>query len=304
MNDALKLNQLNSFVAVVEAGSFTRGAQRSGQSKALVSLHVKQLETELGVSLLHRSTRSLSLTETGTRFYQDCLQVLQAAQLAVENARNDQQSLRGTLRISASAGYGSSVIVPALAQFAMQHPDLKIEYLGADQYSDLVAEGLDLAIRIGPGLLDNNYRARKIDQFRLVVVGAPALLQRYPVPEGPQDLLSFPWVGRPQSHEIPLVFDEDGMGRQTLLPTPQVRANQFFAIQAFAEAGVGLAALPPQLVQQALATGRLHQLLPEYQLPRYEVFAVYPNTQHPPVKVRALIDFLLKYIAEPTSKSV
>lgn len=298
MGDALKLNQLNSFVAVVEAGSFTRGALRSGQSKALVSLHIKQLESELGVSLLHRSTRSLSLTETGVRFYQDCLQVLQTAQLAIENARNDQQSLRGSLRISASAGYGSSVIVPALAQFAILHPALKIEYLGADQYSDLVAEGLDLAIRIGPGLLDNNYRARKLDQFRLVVVGAPSLLQKFPAPSGPQDLLSFPWVGRPQSLEIPLVFDVDGKGSQTLLPTPHVRANQFFAIQAFVEAGVGLAALPPQLVRQALIAGRLSQLLPEYQLPHYEVFAVYPNTQHPPVKVRALIDFLLEYIAK------
>lgn len=298
MGDALKLNQLNSFVAVVEAGSFTRGALRSGQSKALVSLHIKQLESELGVSLLHRSTRSLSLTETGVRFYQDCLQVLQTAQLAIENARNDQQSLRGSLRISASAGYGSSVIVPALAQFAILHPALKIEYLGADQYSDLVAEGLDLAIRIGPGLLDNNYRARKLDQFRLVVVGAPSLLQKFPAPSGPQDLLSFPWVGRPQPLEIPLVFDVDGKGSQTLLPTPHVRANQFFAIQAFVEAGVGLAALPPQLVRQALIAGRLSQLLPEYQLPRYEVFAVYPNTQHPPVKVRALIDFLLEYIAK------
>ncbi|CNE30556.1 LysR family transcriptional regulator [Yersinia intermedia] len=298
MNDALKLNQLNSFVAVVEAGSFTRGALRSGQSKALVSLHVKQLESELGVSLLHRNTRSLSLTEIGTRFYQDCLHVLQAAQLAIENARNHQQSLRGTLRISASAGYGSSVIVPALAQFAILQPALKIEYLGSEQYNDLVAEGLDLAIRIGSGLQDNNYRARKIDQFRLVVVAAPDLLQRYPTPRGPQDLLSFPWVGRPKSLEIPLVFDADGKERQTLLPTPHVRANQFFAIKAFAEAGVGLAALPPQLVQQALTAGRLCQLLPEYQLPRYEIFAVYPNTSHPPIKVRALIDFLLEYIAE------
>jgi DNA-binding transcriptional LysR family regulator len=298
MNQALKLNQLNSFVAVVESGSFTQGAQRSGQSKALVSLHVKQLESELGVELLHRSTRRLSLTETGARFYQDCLQILQSAQQAMENARKEQQSLRGTLRISASAGYGSSTVVPALAQFAMQQPELQIEYLGSDQYSDLVAEGLDLAIRIGPGLLDNNYRARKIDQFRLIVVAAPTLLQNNPEPSTPQDLLAYPWIGRPLPLEIPLEFIDPFNGKQTLLPTPKIRANQFFAMKAFAEAGVGLAALPPQLVQEALSSGRLRQLLPEYQLPSYEVFAVYADTQYPSLKVRKVIDFLLAYIAE------
>jgi DNA-binding transcriptional LysR family regulator len=206
MDEALKLNQIHSFVAVVESGSFTRGAERSGLSKALVSLHLKQLEAGLGVALLSRSTRSLSLTEAGARFYQDCQQILNATQQAVDRVRQDQASLQGSLRISASAGYGASTIVPALARFSRQHPAVSIDYLGADEYSDLVADGLDLAIRIGPGLENNDYKARKIDQFQLIVVAAPALLQSHPAPKTPQDLLRFPWVSRPPSQAVPLTF--------------------------------------------------------------------------------------------------
>jgi DNA-binding transcriptional LysR family regulator len=297
MDEALKLNQIHSFVAVVESGSFTRGAERSGLSKALVSLHLKQLEAGLGVALLSRSTRSLSLTEAGARFYQDCQQILNATQQAVDRVRQDQASLQGSLRISASAGYGASTIVPALARFSRQHPAVSIDYLGADEYSDLVADGLDLAIRIGPGLENNDYKARKIDQFQLIVVAAPALLQSHPAPKTPQDLLRFPWVSRPPSQAVPLTFLHPKQKAQVLRPAASIRANQYFALQSFVEAGVGLAALPPRLVASALREGRLCQLLPDYQLPVYEVYAVYPNTRHPSSKVRTLIDFLVEDIA-------
>jgi len=297
MDSSLKLNQIESFVAVVESGSFTRAAERSGQSKALLSLHLKQLESELGVALLNRSTRRLSLTEAGERFYQDCQPILNATQYAVERARQEQDSLQGSLRISASAGYGSSAIVPALARFSLRHPELRIDYHGADEYSDLVAEQLDVAIRIGPGLVSNGYRARKIDQFQLIIVAAPALLQHYPTPRRPQDLLKFPWVERPQAQSVPLVFQHEKYPEQVLRPAAHIRANQYFALQSCIEAGVGLAALPPRLVASAILDGRLCRLLPEFQLPVYEVFAIYPNTRHPSSKVRALIDFLLQDLA-------
>jgi DNA-binding transcriptional LysR family regulator len=175
----VSLNRLNAFVAVVEAGSFTAAAEQLAQSKAVVSFNIKQLEAELGVSLLTRSTRRLELTDVGQRFYRDCQNVLREAQEAIDTARKAHVGLGGTLRITTTTEYGVHAVVPALAAFARENPLLEIRHASSSQREDLISERFDLAIRLGR-LEDSSYRASLIETFDIVAVAAPDYLKRVP----------------------------------------------------------------------------------------------------------------------------
>ena len=158
----ISLDRLGIFIAIVDAGSLTAAAAVLGQSKAVVSFNLKQLEAELGVSLLTRSTRSLALTDVGRRFYEDCQRVLSEAQGAIETARQGHQGLRGTLRLTTTVEYGSRTVIPALIAFAAAHPQLQIQHSSSSSHEDLISGGYDLAIRMG-SLNDSSYRAAQDD---------------------------------------------------------------------------------------------------------------------------------------------
>lgn len=168
----LNLQRLAIFAAVVEAGSFTAAAAALGQTKAVVSFNVKQLENELGVSLLARSTRRLSLTDAGERFYQRSLQLLQEAENVLDDVRRDHHGLSGVLRITSTPEYGALVVAPALAAFSRQHPRLRIQHVSSSYHADLISERFDVAIRLGQ-LADSSHRAALIDCFAIFPVAAP-----------------------------------------------------------------------------------------------------------------------------------
>lgn len=287
----INLNRLGMFVAVVEAGSFTAAADTLGAAKAVVSFNIKQLEKELGVALLTRSTRRLALTEAGEGFYAHCARLLQDADAAVDQARSGQADLSGSLRVTASVDYGSRIVAPALAAFARQHPALRVSYAASSVHADLIAERLDLAIRVGV-LEDSSYRATLLSRFHLLMVASPALLAEHGAPRTPQALAAMPWLanrpGRRDQWRL-----TDGRGREhALRVAPVAHADTASALMAFAEAGCGVAALPDWLVGEPLARGTLQRVLPSYALPRQEVHAVYPDTRHVSAKVRRFIDFL------------
>lgn len=287
----INLNRLAMFVAVVDAGSFTAAADALGTTKAVVSFNLKQLEQELGVALLTRSTRRLALTEAGEGFHAACLRLLHDADAAVDQVRAGQAALSGSLRVTASVDYGNRIVAPALAAFARLHPALRISYQASSAQADLIAERLDLAIRVG-ALADSSHRATAIGEFKLLLVASPALLAEHGAPRTPQALAALPWLANRQGR-IDHWQLRDSKGRDhALRVAPVAHAETASALLAFAEAGCGVAALPDWLVDEPLARGSLLRVLPSYALPRQPVYAVYPDTRHVSAKVRRFIDFL------------
>ncbi|QNK66521.1 LysR family transcriptional regulator [Variovorax sp. PAMC26660] len=300
----VSLNRLNAFVAVVEAGSFTAAAEQLAQSKAVVSFNIKQLEAELGVSLMTRSTRRLVLTDVGERFYRDCQEVLREAQEAIDTARKAHAGLSGTLRITTTTEYGVHAVVPALAAFARENPLLEIRHASSSQQEDLISERFDLAIRLGR-LQDSSYRASLIETFDIVAVAAPDYLQRVPgkAITTPDELGRAQWLGHsrlPSPRRWPLQTPQGG--RTTLeidTPAAMIVTDSASTLRAFALQGAGVALLPEWLVRDDIHARRLRRLLPDYRFPTQSVYALYPDTRHVPEKVRAFIDFLRAAVRTP-----
>lgn len=287
----INLNRLAMFVAVVEAGSFTAAADTLGTTKAVVSFNLKQLEQELGVALLTRSTRRLALTEAGEGFYAECARLLREADAAVDVARSGQATLSGSLRVTATVDYGNRIVAPALAAFARLHPALRVSYQASSAHADLIGDRLDLAIRVG-ALADSSYRATAIGQFKLLLVASPALLDEQGAPRTPQALAAMPWLAnRPGRSDHWRLNDSKGR-EHALRVAPVAHADTASALLSFAEAGCGVAALPDWLLEEPLARGTLLRVLPSYSLPSQQVYAVYPDTRHVSAKVRRFIDFL------------
>lgn len=287
----INLNRLGMFVAVVEAGSFTAAADTLGTTKAVLSFNLKQLEQELGVALLTRSTRRLALTEAGEGFHAECARLLREAEAAVDQARSGQAALSGSLRVTATVDYGNRIVAPALAAFARRHPALRVSYQASSAHADLIGDRLDLAIRVGM-LADSSYRATPIGQFKLVIVASPVLLAEHGAPRTLEALAAMPWLANRPGRRAQWRLT-DGRGREhALRVAPVAHADTASALLAFAEAGCGVAALPDWLLEEPLARGRLQRVLPTMSLPPQPVYAVYPDTRHVSAKVRRFIDFL------------
>ncbi len=176
----LNLQRMSLFIAVVDSGSFTAAAAASGQTKAVVSFNIRQLEKELGVTLLLRSTRRLTLTDAGVLFYQKGVNLLNAAKNLQDEVRASHSGLGGELRITTTSEFGEQVVIPVLAQFSQRHPDLRIRHMSSSHHADLIAERFDVAIRLG-SLTDSRYRAALISRFTILPVAAPQWLARHPV---------------------------------------------------------------------------------------------------------------------------
>ncbi|OML41520.1 LysR family transcriptional regulator [Salmonella enterica] len=285
----LNLQRMSLFIAVVDSGSFTAAAAASGQTKAVVSFNIRQLEKELGVTLLLRSTRRLTLTDAGVLFYQKGVNLLNAAKNLQDEVRASHSGLGGELRITTTPEFGEQVIIPLLAQFSQRHPDLRIRHMSSSHHADLIAERFDVAIRLG-SLADSRYRAALIS----LPVAAPQWLARHPV-SSLESLAQAEWI----IHErlpTPLrwsVTNNHGQhSRLEISKAGKISVDSARSLMAFALAGSGVALLPQWLVNTALEDGTLIHVLPDYHFPRQGIYAVYPDARHVTTKVRAFIDFL------------
>lgn len=289
----LNLQRMAMFVAVVDCGSFTAAAAALAQTKAVVSFNVRQLESELGVTLLLRSTRRLTLTDAGTVFYQRGVGLLKAAENLQDEVRAGHAGLSGELRITTTPEYGAQVIIPALAEFSRLHPALRVRHVSSSHHADLISERFDVAIRLGT-LADSRYRAALISRFAILPVAAPAWLAQHPL-AALEDLAQAEWIIH-ERLQTPLRWQLSGRDRKVIdfeiKKTPRLSADSSNALMAFAIAGSGVALLPEWLVAASLAQQRLIHLLPELSFPPQGVYAVYPDARHVPTKVRAFIDFL------------
>ncbi|MBY4695175.1 LysR family transcriptional regulator [Burkholderia latens] len=301
----VNLNRLAIFVAVVDAGSLTAAAERLGLAKTVVSTHMQRLESEVGANLLVRTTRRLSVTDAGRVFYDACRDIVRATESALDAVSSDAGPLRGRLRVSVPIDYGALVVAPAIVALREAHPGLDVELIANDRIADLVADNLDVAIRIGR-LADSNYRAAQLGEYEKWVVASPAFVARHGLPRDPDALAALPFVmlstlSRPHTLEL---HHASGAHASVRCVAPIV-SNTATACRAIALAGGGFGLLTDFSIADDLATGRLVRLLPAWRSARAGIHAVYPPTRLPSPKVRAFIDAMKATIVatRPTAPS-
>ncbi len=290
MAGSVNLNRFVVFVAVVETGSFTAAARRLGLTKGMISQHVARLEAEIGASLLVRTTRRLTPTAAGDAFFDSCRRLLAEAEDAIARAGADSSEAVGTLRLTAPGDYAATVLAPVVAEFGRRHPRLRIEMVVADRILDLVADNLDLAIRVG-WLDDSSHRATRIGGFQQMLVAGPGYVERHGQPAVPADVAGHRWVALSILRQ-PLRWSFDGREVIDVVVAPALSATTPTTVHACVLAGAGLSVLPDYLVAADVAAGRLVRLLPDWRLPEGGIHALLPATRYPPAKVRLFVEFL------------
>ena len=296
-----QLRQIEAFAAVVQNGSFVKAAERLGLSKAVVSRLVMELEAQLGTRLLNRTTRRLSLTDTGSDYFERCRQILDDLAQANAAASATTAQPAGRLKINAPLTFGNLHLAPLWGEFLKAYEKIELDVTLSDRLVDLVEEGFDLAIRIsvGPGLASSSLVARPLSSDRTILCASPGYLRRAPPIRALSDLASHSvmayayWSGGD-------VWTFDGpQGREAVTVHPRLRANSGDTCRAAALADQGVILQPGFLVGPDVKAGRLVELLPGYSGPTLAIHAVYPSRQHLSGKVRAMVDFLAEAFRQP-----
>lgn len=288
-----RVTGMQVFARVGALGSLSAAARALGMSPTMVTKHVAAIEERLGVKLLHRTTRRLTLTEAGRRFLDASERILAELEEAEAAASADRIEVRGTLRLNVPVSFGIREIAPVLPDFAASYPSLVVELGLNDRVVDLIEEGWDLAVRVAR-LADSTMVARRLAPCRTIVCAAPAYLKRNGTPRSVADLAGHNCLGYTLSQTVG--SDRWSFGREGAITVPvsgNLRASNGDALVAAAVAGLGLTYQPTFLVSAELRSGQLLPVMldqPTIELPG--VFALYPSDRRPPAKVRALIDFL------------
>ncbi len=283
------LGDLEVFVRVIAAGSMSTAARDLGLSPAVVSKRIKRLEDKLGTRLLQRTTRQISLTEAGQGFHERVLTVLGGLEEAEAFASGRSSEVNGTLKISASTSFGRMHVAPHLKPFMEAHPDLAIHLVLSDEFTDIVGGGFDLAIRIAE-LNDSSLVARRLAPVRRVLCASPDYLAENGTPETLDDLKRHRCLPA-HNHESWRL--EGPGGPVTLRPEGMLITNSSEVIREAVIAGLGIALRSTWDVGTELKSGKLVQVLPQYESSRnVALSAVYPSRQFLPAKVRLFIDYL------------
>jgi DNA-binding transcriptional LysR family regulator len=292
------LDGMRTLIAVVREESFSGAARHLGMSPQLVSKYVARLEEQLGVRLLNRSTRRLNLTEAGRAYADRCRQILADVD-ELESAVGEMTTrARGTLRINGPMAFGVTHLAPAIAAYQAKHPDVDVEFVMNDHIVDILAEGFDLAIRIGR-LEESALVARYLAPVRLMVCASPGYLARKGTPVTPRDLLAHDClVYSYYSTRADWTFLRDGK-TYTVHVSGHLVANNGDALKAAAVAGAGIILVPDFIAGDALAAGRLQIVLDDYEIPDVGIYAVYAHRQYLSAKVRTFVDFLAGYFGDP-----
>ncbi|MBW4599291.1 MAG: LysR family transcriptional regulator [Calothrix sp. FI2-JRJ7] len=288
-----KFNDINIFVRSAQTRSFSVAAQHLGMSPSAVSKAVMRLEDSLGIRLMNRTTRKITLTDDGAAFYERCRQILGELEEAELELKRAQSTPTGTLRIDLTTELGLLHIIPVLPKFIERYPDLKLNISLSNRIADVIEEGIDAVVRIGVGP-DSSLIMHGLGTARFIVCAAPNYLKRYGIPQTLEDLkhhncITFvsPWTGR--------VFDwqfQDN-GQQINIPVEgNLCLNNGKSLLDVALAGVGLVQVYNYIAGEAIAQGKLKPVLENYVAPGTPISVVYPQKRHLSAKIRAFIDFM------------
>lgn len=297
--DGKMLANLGVLAAVVESGNFARAADALGLTASGVSRAISRMEARLGIRLLHRTTRSITLTDEGERFYAEVRPLLVGIEEAASHAGSASGSVRGRLRINADPLFSREVLAPKLPEFMARHPELEIELITRDELGDMIGEGVDVSVRFGfpPS---SSLVARLLLETRIVTVASPAYLKKHGHPGTPADIARHTCIQFRDS-QTRRPFDwEFRKGRRVVQATthgPLLVTDAGTLISACV-GGAGLAQMMSLgVVQNLIARKKLVQVLPDWSDERFPLYAFYPSRHHPAGKVRAFIDFCLEILA-------
>lgn len=291
----LSFEQLKSmvvFAQVVEQGNFTAAAKHIGLSRAVVSYHIKKLESQLGVKLLNRTTRSTALTEAGNEYYQSCRIIAEQATMANQQIENLKNEPEGLLKITCPVNVGMQIVVPALNEFRRLYPRIGLDVMLTDEVVNIMQEGIDLAIRGAP-LPDSGLQARKLSTLPTCLCGSPDYFKRRGRPLTPADLEQHAWViYKLTSGAIEL---SKGSRSYSVAIKGSISTNNAAARTAFIEGGHGLGRIPLYDAWPKVQSGLLEMVLEDYQLEDIDVYGVLPPGSTGSKKLRLLIDFLKEH---------
>ncbi len=279
------MQDMFTFVRVVEEGSFTSAAKLLGMPKSTVSRQVARLEDRLGVRLLHRTTRSLRLSDAGQAFYDRARRIVADVREAEEAVSSLQATPRGTLRVTAPMQDNQPYLGAIISSFMAKYPEVQVEVHLTNRLVDMVDEGFDVALR-GGVLKDSSLIARKLGSSRRKMVASPAYLEEHGIPSSPAELAS---------HAV-LAYQPDGNRLMGVPLTPRLLANNMEVLRRCAIAGQGCAHLPEMLVSEDIAQGRLSTFLEDEGSSRGGLFLVYPHNRHLSAKVRAFVDHTVTFL--------
>lgn len=289
-----RLDELNAFVEVVNAGSITKAAERLGIVKSAVSRRLNELEDRLKVRLLTRSTAGLSVTEPGMAFYARASRILADLDDAELTVTDASANLVGAIRMTAPVSLTNQILMPHFSEFLRLHPGLTMDITLSDRSVDIVNEGFDIAIRAGT-LSDSRLVARKLTDMRRTTCASPAYLQAMGIPQNPHDLVHH--VGLLSSNVPESAYWSYSMPSGETYqakPLARLRVNNGEAVVTAAVAGLGICAVPEFLTQNLFASNALQPILIDYPLLAGGLYAIYPPGRHLSHRVRALIDFLVE----------
>ncbi|MFC0407386.1 LysR family transcriptional regulator [Roseomonas elaeocarpi] len=285
-----KLVAMEVFIKVAEAASFTRAAEELSLSRSAASDHIADLEQHLGVRLLNRTTRRVSLTSEGEVFLSRARQVMSLMETAEEEASAGALTPHGRLRVNAPVSFGQHHLGPMLTDFLHKYPEIEIELTLTDRLVDVVEEGFDLVLRIGR-LPDSTLVARRVGTIRLLLCASPDYLAQHGTPQHPADLARHSCI-----HLIGTAWHtwsfEGPEGTVSVPVTGRLTANNVDTLMSAASAGMGFSLVPNYVAVEAIRQGRLVEVLPEYRSREIQLHAVQPPGHLPVPKTRALIDFL------------
>ncbi len=292
---SLSFEQLKSmvvFAQVVEQGNLTAAAKHIGLSRAVVSYHLKKLEAHLGVMLLNRSTRSISLTEAGAEYYQSCRIIAEQATMANQQIENLKNEPEGLLKITCPVNVGLQMVVPALNEFRCLYPKIELDVMLTDEVVNIMQEGIDLAIRGAP-LPDSGLQASKLSTLVTCLCGAPKYLQKRGRPSDPTELEQHDWViYKMTSGAIELT---KGSRSYSISVKGGISTNNAAARTAFLEGGHGLGRIPVYDAWPKIQAGTLESVLDDYQLKDIDIYGVFLPGGAASKKLRLLIDYLKEY---------
>lgn len=301
------LRSMAVFACVVERGSFSGAARELGITTSAVSQQIRSLEEEMDVLLLHRSTRKLSLTEAGQAFFHSCQEMVAAAErgrIRISELRDD---LVGDLRIATTPELGAMHVVPALSCWLAAHPSLKVHFEADNRYIDLIEERIDIAIRMSPTLADSSLIARPMARVDQILCASPTYLRKFAPIQTPEDLtqlelLPIDLVQNPQ--DIYLTNAATGEQKHVFMPA-RIHNNNVFVTKSLCLAGHGVGRILYVDVQKELARGDLVEVLPQWKMQDYILYAVTLKREQQPTKIYRCLDALSLYFSQlPGGRSV
>ncbi len=291
-----RLAAMQAFSRVVERGSFSEVARELGVSQPTISKQIAALERDLGANLLRRTSRTMTLTDAGARFYDHCRHILAMVERAEDDLRGEAEP-RGLLRLACPTVFGRVHVMPHLPAFLARHEHLQVELVLSDAFVDLVAQGIDLAIRIGR-LIDPNLIVRKLGSSSAHVIGTPEYFERAGIPQHPSELVSHQCVlytpfERPDAWR----FEEEGEPLQVPV-SGRFRTNSSEALREAMLAHLGVAMIPRWLAQPELDQGRLMTVLDGFSVHPIHIYAAYTPAPFLSARVRAFIDYIAPIYAQ------